>query len=413
VKSFGISRFSLISAYTLICTVSLADDKPPHQLATASASEVGMSQPVLEAGTTLYAEAVARGEIAGVVLLVARHGKVVLHRALGWSDRENRVPMTTNTIFDIASMTKPLVATATLILAERGQIHLDDTVSTYIPEFASGLSSRVTIRQLLNHTSGFQIPLHFVDPAGPRPSDSVTGPSLQAAAARYPLIGPAMEPGTTFDYSNPGYMTLGAVLEIASGKLLPDLLRELIYEPLEMTHTFQLVDKMSPPGLAKQYTMQDNELRLIAPAAYPFAIGSGQTASTAWDYATFCQMYLNSGTYRGRRVLGADAVKRATAITIRSHYVMPGPSQLAQRGLKPRWYYRLDGRGLGFAAGYGLGWVVSDSGTYYHPGVTGTFAWVDPHRDLVGMIFTQSNDSRNPGIEFMAIVNAAVQDAKP
>jgi CubicO group peptidase (beta-lactamase class C family) len=328
---------------------------PLQQLTTANAGEVGMSQPVLDAATTLYAEAVARGDIAGVVLLVARHGKVVLHRALGWSDRERRVPMATNTLMDIASMTKPLVATAALILAERGQLRLDDPVSHYIPEFANGLSGKVTIRELLNHSSGFRLPLHFVDPAGPWPSDSVTGATLQSAVARFPLIGPAVEPGTSVSYSNPGYMTLAAVLEIASGKLLPDLMRDLLYKPLGMSHTFQLVGSESPPGLATQYSVQGGELERHPPVPFPFAIGSGQTASTAWDYAIFCQMYLDHGMYAGGQLLSADAVARATTITIRSPYILPDSTQLAQRGLRPRWYYRLDGRGLGFAVGYGLG----------------------------------------------------------
>lgn len=384
-----------------------------RRLALGRAGDVGMSQSTLDSAAALYTRSVARGEIAGVVLLVARHGKVVLHRALGWSDRERRVPMATGTLFDIASMTKPLIATATFILAEQGKLRIDDPVSRYLPEFAGGLSGKVTIRELLNHTSGFRLPLHFVDPAGPSPSDSVTGSSLREAVSRYPLIGPAVEPGTSVSYSNPGYMTLAAVLEVASGKPLPELLRESIYEPLGMSHTFQLVGSVPPAGLAAQYGWNRGELKLRHPTTYPFAIGSGQTASTAWDYARFCQMYLDHGAYGKRRLLGAASIARATTITVRARYLLPDSAQLAQRGLSPRWYYQLDGRGTGFAVGYGLGWAVSDSGTYFHPGVTGTFAWVDPRRDLIGIILTQSNDSPNPGIEFMAAVDAAVKDVTP
>lgn len=392
----------------LVLGVQMLGGHDSPELSRATPGDVGMSQSVIDAARTLYSEAVAREEIAGAVLLVARHGKVIVDEAIGWSDRENRVPMTTGTVFDIASMTKPIIATATLILAERRQIDLDDVVSKYIPSFAQGRSSRITIRQLLNHTSGFRIPLHFVDPSGPRPSDVAIGPSLQAEVSRYPLIGPAEEPGAGYSYSNVGYMTLGAILEIVSRKPLPEVLKELIYEPLGMTGTFQLYGDAPHANLAKQYSVQGAELKPTDSASYPFAIGSGRTASTASDVAKFCQMYLNEGTYGNRRLLGLEYVKMATSISVRAQYLFPDPGQLAQRGLRPRWYYRRDGRGLGIDVGYGLGWVVAGDGTYSHPGVTGTFAWVDPSRDLVGIILTQSNDARNPGIEFIRVVNSAV-----
>jgi CubicO group peptidase (beta-lactamase class C family) len=395
-------------ALALLAPLRAISASPQQDLPTASPPDVGMSQPLLAAAARLYADAVDRGDLAGVVVLVARHGKVVLHEAYGWSDRERRIPMTPATLVDIASMTKPLVATAALMMAERGQIALDDPVSKYVPTFAQGRSARITLRQLLNHTSGLQIPYHFVDPAGPRPSDIPHASTLRDEVARYPLIGPATEPGAAYSYSNPGFNTLAAVLEIAAGKTLPTILHDILYAPLGMTATYQWFGDTVPSALAKQYGVRDGALRPLAPAPYPFAIGSGRTASTAADYAKFCQMYLNGGTYAGHRILSAADVARAVTPTVRASAVFPDSQQLAQRGLSPRWYYQLDGRGTGFAVGYGLGWVVAADGTYLHPGVTGTFAWVDPARDLVGIILTQSNDARNPGIAFMAAVNAAV-----
>ena len=379
-----------------------------QELAPGSPTDGGMAPQVLDAATVLYSEAVARGDLAGVVLLVARHGKIVLHTAIGWSDVEGRVPMTTGSRFDIASMTKPLVATATLILAERGVLALDDPVSRYIPAFAKGESSAIRIRHLLSHTSGFRMPLRFVDSSG-NPTNAVAEDSLQAEVAKYPLLGPAVTPGTTFSYSNPGFNTLAAVIEVASGRPLPALLSDLLYRPLGMTNTSQLTSRDRPPGLVSQYGMKDHRLELLAPTLYPFAIGAGFTASTASDYAKFLQMYLAGGTHGGLRILELSDLKMATSVQVRSHYIYPDPEQLEKRGLQPRWYYRRDGRGLGIDVGYGLGWVISQSGTFCHPGVTGTFAWVDPARDMLGVILTQSNDARNPGIEFINVVNAAVQ----
>jgi CubicO group peptidase (beta-lactamase class C family) len=368
-----------------------------------------MSPAVLDAARLLYSEAVARGELTGAVLLVARHGKVVMHEAIGWSDRENSVPMTTGTVVDIGSMTKPIVATATLVLAERGTLSLDDPVSKYLPEYAAGLSGQVLIRHLLNHTSGFRIPDNFVGPVQARSAEHPDAPSLRVEAARVAAIGPAVEPGRSYSYSPAGYNVLGAVLERASGKALPDLLKQEIYQPLGMRDTSHwFADKSAP---AKQYAMQGAQLLPIDVAPYPFATGSGRIASTAADYFNFCQLYLNGGTWSGRRLLSAESIRRATSLTVRSQYVMPDPEQLAQRGLKPRWYYRRDGRALGLDIGYGLGWVVGADGSYSHPGVAGTFAWVDPRRDLIGIILTQSNDAKNPGIEFAAMVAAAIDGA--
>jgi CubicO group peptidase (beta-lactamase class C family) len=156
--------------------------------------------------------------------------------------------------------------------------------------------------------------------------------------------------------------------------------------------------------------MKGGELMPFNVAPYPFATGSGRIASTAADYAAFCQMYLNGGTLSDRRVLSRQSITRATSLTVRAQYVMPDPEHLAQRGLSPRWYYRRDGRALGLDVGYGLGWVVGAHGSYSHPGVAGTFAWVDPKHDLIGLILTHSNDAKNPGIEFAALVTAAIKD---
>jgi CubicO group peptidase (beta-lactamase class C family) len=109
--------------------------------------------------------------------------------------------------------------------------------------------------------------------------------------------------------------------------------------------------------------------------------------------------------------MNKSSILQATSVTVRSPLVYPSPSQLQQRQMQPRWYYRRDSRGLGIDIGYGLGGVISNDGTFLHAGSWGTFCWVDPNRDIVGLILTQNVGGRNPGIEFINVVNAAVLDA--
>jgi CubicO group peptidase (beta-lactamase class C family) len=183
-----------------------------------------MSGPVLKAAVSLYSEAVARGDILGAVLLVVRHGKVVVYEAVGVRDRERNLPMEKDTPFQIQSMIKPVVASAALVLAADGKLQLDAPVSRYIPAFAHGRSQEIKIRNLLNHTSGFRIPSNFASKTNAEIPD---GSTLQREVARLPEIGPAEVPGTSYEYSNPGYNALAAAIEVASGKTIDCPYRKL------------------------------------------------------------------------------------------------------------------------------------------------------------------------------------------
>ena len=184
-------------------------------LTIAKPGDVGMSESVLKAATSLYSEAVARGDILGAVLLVARQGKVVLYEATGVRDQERNVLMEKDTPFQIKSMTKPVVASGALILADRGKLQLDAPVSRYIATFATGRSQEIKVRYLMNHTSGFRIPSDFLLKTNDLIAD---GSTLQKEVARLPEVGPAEQPGGSYYYSNPGYNTLAAVIEVAVGR---------------------------------------------------------------------------------------------------------------------------------------------------------------------------------------------------
>ena len=174
---------------------SAGDAQEGQILMIGKPQEVGMSGPALKAAVSLYSEAVARGDILGVVLLVARRGKVVVYESVGMRDRDKKLPMEKDTPFQIMSMTKPVVASAALILAAQGKLRLDDPVSRYIPAFAQGRSREIKIRNLLNHTSGFRIPSNFVPKTDAEIAD---GSTLQREVARLPKIGPAETPGSSY-----------------------------------------------------------------------------------------------------------------------------------------------------------------------------------------------------------------------
>jgi CubicO group peptidase (beta-lactamase class C family) len=369
--------------------------------------EVGMSGPALKAAVSLYSEAAARGDILGVVLLVARRGKVVVYESIGMRDREKNLPMEKDTPFQIMSMTKPVVASAALILTDQGKLRLDDPVSRYIPAFAQGLSREIKIRNLLNHTSGLRIPTNFVPKTDAEIAD---GSTLQREVARLPEIGPNETPGSSYEYSNPGYNTLAAVIEVASGKKIDVFLSDSIFKPLKMNNTYSYWRGQPRNGLPPVYAKKNGAWEIVREDYTPFAKGSSGLVSTAWDYAKFCQMYLNAGVYNGVRVLAENSIRQATSVTVRSALVYPTSWQLEQRHMQPRWYYRRDARGLGIDIGYGLGWVIASDGTFAHAGSWETFAWVDPNRQIVGLILTQNVGGRNPGIGFMNAINSAVLD---
>ena len=360
-------------------------------LTPGTPKDVGMSPAVLEAGVGLYREAVERGDLVGAVLLVARDGKVVLHEAVGSRNWEANLPMERNTMFRMASNTKPLISTSVAILAERGKLRYADPVRKYIPSFDNYKSGFITIDQLLSHTSGFRINTLFLEPYMSRSPEHPDAPTLQLEVARYGEVGAAVAPGTTYSYSNPGFNTLGALIEIAGGKPLDVFLRDEIYRPLGMVDSYnhevagKLDGKLSRMG-AVYYTRKDGKwVATWKPgddAQVPFVRASGGLISTAWDYAIFLQTFLNGGSYGNVTLLKPETVKLMTTV-----HTPPVP---------------------GNAGGYGYGWMLDGNGVYSHGGSDGTFAWVDPGRNIIGLVFTQTPRGANPTQKFMELVRLSV-----
>ena len=380
-------RSVTMSAISLILVAGLFPPTLASQhvrtLSYGEPEDVGMSSAVLTGALGLLEEAVERGDLVGAVVLVSRQGRIVLHEAVGWRDKERGLPMERGTMFRMASNTKPLVASAIARLVERDELDYDDLVREYLPEWENYRAGFITIGQLLSHTSGLRIGSLFLRPLGEHPT-------LQREAARFGAVGSAVPPGGTYSYSNPGYNTLAALVEIASGELLEDYLDATIYEPLGMADSYnhrqghELDGKLDRMGAVYYERGGDGEWEPGGtpggPLAYPFARGSGGMISTAWDYAVFAQMFLNGGLYNGVRILEPETVELMTSRKVRT----PG------------------------GGGYGYGWRIAD-GTYSHGGSDGTNAWLDPEREIIGLVFTQTPRGRPPLDRFRQMVNLAIE----
>ncbi len=358
-------------------------------------AEAGMSAGVLAGGVALYEEAVERGDLVGAVLLVAKDGKVVLHEAVGWRDKARNIPMEPNTLFRMASNTKPVVATGVAMLVQDGKLAYNDLVREHMPEWDNYRAGFINIGHLLSHSSGLRIPTLFLRPYMEPSAEHPDAPTLQLEAARFGSVGAEVTPGTSYSYNNPGYNTLGALAEMASGMRLDEYLDEVLYTPLGMDDSYhhEVDEKMDGKldRMSVVYYQRDGEGDWTAgwtpgdPPQVPFVRASGGMISTAGDYVILCQMFLNGGEYGGQRYLSEPTVRLMTTPKIRTNPGSDGPPSY-----------------------YGYGWSVSEEGVYSHGGSDGTNAFVDPNQDLIVLVFTQTPGGRNPVGRFREIVNLAI-----
>ncbi len=379
-------RLPLVLAAVMLAVVSL----PPVGAVVAGAP-AGFRQAApaasFAAAVDLYRSAVARDELRGAVLYVAHRGEVVLHEAVGYKHHAYRLPMEQDTLFRMASNTKPVVATAILMLADEGKLAVSDPVSKHLTAFDNDKSRQVTIEQLLTHSSGLRIrPIMY-------PFEDGETPTLGKAVARFGAEGPAEPPGE-YSYNNAGYNTLGAIIEVLSGQPLEQFLKSRIYDPLGMSDTLNHEDPAKLQRMATVYRGRREGGRggpIVFtqgftpgdPPDFPVIRASGGMISTTADYARFLEMYRRGGEYGGRRILAEATVRAAITPRVKS----------------------------GTNTSYAYGWMIREDGSYYHTGSDGTMGWVDPARDLIGMVFTQSPGGANPTSEFREIVNRAVAGA--
>ena len=424
--------FVLLIALTVQCIAQTKSARNSPPLAGATPESVGMSSERLSRIDRICQEAVDRGDLPGVQALVVRKGKIVYNKAFGMADNATGRKMQTDDIFRIASQTKAITATAVMMLWEEGRFQLDDPISRYIPEFKNAgvlktfrysdttwttqLADReITIRHLLTHTSG--IGYGFIDgderfrliyqKAGI--TDAFTTEKVILAEnikklAKLPLH---HNPGEKFTYSE-GLDVLGYFIEIISGKPFDVFLRERLFNPLGMTDTWFYLptDKakrlvaVEKPENGKWVHQPEKPVDPDYPVkgAKTYFAGGAGLCSTAKDYATFLQMYLNGGELNGVRILSRTTVN--TILANHTGNLMSGPGR----------YY-----GLAFGV---LTQKEEDSGGQ---GSLGTFDWggyfntqyfADPKEQTIGILMkqTQGTTSDKTAWQFRLLVGQAIDD---
>lgn len=354
----------------------------PRTLQEASPEEAGFDAARLGWAHEVLERAVDNRAFPGAVALVARHGRIVLHEAVGKASLRPTVrEMTRETIFDLASVTK-VVATlpAVMILVERGQLRLDDAVARFIPEFGQAGKEGVLIRHLLTHTAGLA-PFGFLFRC------CGTREKILARICEYPLENPV---GAQEVYSDLGLIVLGEIVERVSGRPLDRFVREEIFTLLGMANTMyrppvELRDRIAAteddPWRGRVLVGEVHDENACAMGGVS---GHAGLFSTAQDLAIYAQMFLNGGEYCGKRILSAVTVRRVTS---RQNAAIPVSTR-------------------------GLGWQIKDptfasagdllsAEAYGHTGFTGTMLWIDPVLDLFIILLT---NRVHPGRENDAIL---------
>lgn len=336
---------------------------------------------------TSLREMIARHEVPGAVTIVATPRGIAHLGVIGHADAAGARPLGKDSIFWIASMTKPVTAAAVLMMQDAGKLSIDDPLSKYIPEFerlrlADGTPARVTLRHMLTHTSGMgeakpdEIP------------DARTLADLVPVYARKPV---AFAPGSQWKYCQSGINMLARVVEVVSGQPFPDFLEARLFQPLRMPDTAFYLRPAQLPRLVTPVRLEDGKLVETAigllqgkspadTARYPAA--NGGLFSTAPDYARFARMLLRGGELDGRRYLSPASFALMTG----------NQTGDLQAGFLP-----------GHGWGLGVGVVrtpqgqtaMLQPGTFGHGGAYGTQAWIDPKSGVALILMVQRANFKN------------------
>lgn len=377
---------------------------------------VGLSSQRLQRLTDAFNADVNAAKIPGAVVLILRQGKVAYFQTFGFQDRAAQTPMQSDSIFRLASLTKPVTAVAALMLAEEGKLQLMDPVSVYLPqlkqlqvgvEVKEGSGERhltleparreVTVQDLMRHTSGMTYGI-FGDSlvqrayrAASTMDDQQTNADLIDKLAKLPL---AFQPGAAFEYGMSNDV-IGRIVEVQGGVDLNKYIVERIARPLGMNNTAFLLDPAQTTKLAQPQPIPGAPPLVIGynPAKPPkWFSGGGGLLSTAEDYARFCQMLLNGGELDGVRVLSRKSVELMT-----SNHLPPGIAygaftlELGLTAPLPQ-YGQGYGLGVGVREEAGRSMAPGSVGDYYWGGATGPYFWVDPQEELVAVMMLQVAD---------------------
>ena len=339
-------------------------------------------------------KSIDEGSIAGAVTLVAQNGRVLSLEATGLADIAAKKPMATDSLFWIASMTKPVTALAVLMLQDEGKLSIDDPVEKHLPEFKNQLLIKektaaqtvlvkparpITIKDLLTHTSGLVS-------NSPLDADALDVLSLKEAVITYALSPLQFEPGSKWSYCNPGINTLGRIVEVVSGMEYARFLEKRLFDPLGMRATTFWPSKKDLQKLATSYKASADGKSLEAtPIRYltePYSskkrapLAAGGLFSTAEDLMKLYQMLLDGGVVKKKRLISEESLQ----LMIRNH-----------TGELKAGFADGMGMGLGFqivVKPVGVTTTLS-AGTYGHGGAHGTQGWIDPVTRSIHILLIQ------------------------
>ncbi len=340
----------------------------PGRLPQVAPTEAGLNAEKLRQIDAIVQEGLDQKKMPGCVVLVGRRDKIVLLKAYGNKRLEPAAePMTTDTVFDLASLTKPIAtATSVMILVDQGKLKLDEPVATYLPEFAASGKERVTVRQLLVHVSGL-IPDNSI-----KDYDDGAEKALQRVFA----LKLQTPPGERFAYSDMNYVVLGELVKKLAGKNVHEFSQEHIFQPLGMKETTYLpgddLKHRAAPTEQREGKWMQGEVH--DPRAYKLGGIAGHAGlfSTAEDLAIYASMMLRRGERGGKRILSEDAWKQMTS-----------PHKVPARRNNGAEYEGLRGLGWDMQTGYSINRGESFSPAVFgHGGFTGTAIWIDPEKDL-------------------------------
>lgn len=386
---------------------------PTAMAFAAAALVVSAQEPRLSGVGAAMQDMVQKGEISGAVTAVASRDRLLHLEATGLADLAANRPMTTDTLFWIASMTKPVTGVAVLMLQDEGKLKTSDPVARYLPSFAelktpSGKPANLTITQILTHTSG----LGEADAAGAREARTLA--DLEKLWLAAPM---QYEPGSQWKYTQSGINAAARIVEVVSGKPFDVFVQERIFDPLGMKDTTFYPTDPQRSRLVTAYTKnRDTGVLEVTPPRPDYGarnrppLGNGGLYSTASDYARFARMLLRGGELDGRRYLSAEAMTLLT---------QPLTGDL------PTGFFQTEAWGQ---RGANYGWGLSTSilktphdgaasmlspGTYGHGGAWGTQAWIDPVKGVAYILMIQraglpNSDGSEVRIAFQRAAAAAI-----
>jgi len=377
----------LLSSLTLFA----AADAP----LVAKPESVGLSSARLERLAQAIKQDVDHGRMPGAVVAIARKGKLAYYESFGFVDKAAGTPMPKDAIFALASMTKPMVAVAALMLAEQGDLLLNDPIGNYLPELKDmkvagprGIEAahrQPTLQDMLRHTAGVSYgnrgdtPLHKLYEARLKSAANQSGAEFLQELGKLPLH---YQPGTQWEYSH-GLDVAGLAVEAVTKKRLGEFLQERLFDPLGMVDTGFVVPAAKQARIAKPLPVDPDTGRpttfRLPVTPWQYDCGGGCASGTALDYVRFAQMLLNKGTFEGNRLLSRKTVEYMTSNQL-------GPNVDVSR-LHEFPVEHMDGFGFGLGVAVrtqpGVAGVPGTPGEFMWSGAQGTMFWVDPKEEMV------------------------------